>query len=465
MMKTHMNYRTGIIFIPTIIITLILAIGASSYFFIFREAKPPRTASQTEITEQQSISSVASIRDTENTETKEAEKEKKKPSPASTSKTSLNPPISKERPVAAPLKESDNHSSSPINFSPPPFLPVQRQSPEFPTQTELKLIPSCAGQQFVTTPVDTKRLTGISPLGNLAPPGHTLPTEHMFFHITAGNVTTETIPLNAPADIYLTLIAVGHGFTQDPVDYTLYFALCQDVIGYYNHVKELSPELEDLVSQSSCMFSGESKETRCNMQTLNRVANGTVMGRVGRLQGNFDFGLIDFRKPLNFANPSRYGKRSLYIQCALDYYSLPGKSALYALLERGDGKCGLTAQDVPGTLKGNWFYASARADMGGDWDKLLAFADDNRNPSTSVISIGGIISSAEKWEFTPESSGIKNHAFSDVSPDGQVYCYEATGKTGRIIVQLTSQTELKIEKQNQPCSGQRIFVDPTKYTR
>ncbi len=347
----------------------------------------------------------------------------------------------------------------------PPSVPASRATPEFPSAVELAQIPECAGQQFVTTPVDIKKLTSISPLGNLGPPAHTLPTEHMFFHLTPGGATTETIPLSAPADISLTLVGFSRGATQDPIDYTLYFALCKDVVGYYNHVKEVSPELENLIAQSACMFPGESKETRCNIQTLHPIKNGANLGRVGRLQGNFDFGLIDFRKPLVFANPNRYGQRSLYIHCALDYYSSANRNTLYGLLERTDGACGQTAQDVPGTLKGNWFYGSARADMGGDWDKHLAFVDDNKNPLVSVISIGGVFSNAEKWEFTPETSGTTNRAFADVTPDGQIYCYEGKGKSGRILTQLTSATELKIEKQAQACAADRAFTNPTTYTR
>lgn len=462
-----MNRQSGFAIPIAIIIISAFVVGAGSFLVIIKKMSAPET-SQSVSTDKDKKEMIDLTIPKETLENKDM----RSVLPAVQEKNST-PPLTKS-PAATPQK-IDEHTATNTSKTPetsfaqlissPPPMPAQRQSPEFPTPAELQLIPACAGQQFTTTPVDIRKLTSVFPLGNLAPPGHTIPTEHMFFHITPGNATTETIPLSVPADVYLTLIAIGHGFTQDPVDYTLYFTLCKNVIGYYNHVKELSPELEDLVSKSSCMFPDESKETRCNIQTLHKIANGVVVGKVGRLQGNFDFGLIDLRKPLTFANPNRYGKRSKYIQCALDYYDSVGKNALYSLIEREDGKCGSTAQDVIGTLKGNWFYGAARADMGGDWDKLLAFADDSRKPSISVVSIGGIFSSAEKWEFTPESYGTKNRAFSEVMPDGQIYCYEASGKSGRIIVQLTSQTELKIEKQNESCGDQRAFVNPTKYSR
>lgn len=461
-----MDHRSGFAIPVVIIAVLALAIGAGSFLVLRKEVPAPRTSQNINTdNEKTDITHVTSSkRASENEEGRAVPLAAQKNSEPPPGKSPPPAPPKIDEPKAASFRKT-SEMSPPESTGTPPSAPINRQSPEFPTQAELSQIPACDGEQFVTAPIDIKKIMGISPLGNLAPPGHTLPTEHMFFHITAGGTTTETVPLRSPADVYLTLISIGHGFTQDPADYTLYFALCKDVVGYYNHVKALSPELETLVSQSSCMFPGESKQTRCNIQTLHQVANGAEMGSVGRLQGNFDLGLIDFRKRLTFANPNRYGTRSLYIQCPLDYYNTEGKAALYNLLERNDGRCGRTGQDVPGTLKGNWFYGPARADMGGDWDKLLAFADDSKNPSLSVISIGGVIGPAEKWEFTAESSGTRNRAFGDVVPNGEMYCYESSGKSGRVIVQLASATELKIEKQNESCATSRVFVNPSTYKR
>ncbi len=340
-----------------------------------------------------------------------------------------------------------------------------RQTPELPSDSEKQQLLECSGKVFSVEPVDLEKVTEITPLGNLAPPGHTFPTEHTYLHITPGGTTTETIPLYAPADVQLLLISFSRGITQDPVDYTLYFALCKDTIGYYNHVKEISPELEKIVSENNCSFQGETKETRCNIQAFAPIKAGANIGRVGRLQGNFDFGLIDLRKPLKFANPDRYGTRSFYIHCAYDYYDSAKKEKFYSLLSRKDGSCGATAQDVPGTLKGNWFYGDARADMGTDWDKHLAFVQDNRDPVKSVISIGGVFTGAGKLEFAPQQSGLVNREFSQVTPGGNVYCYEGGQVSGSILVRLVSGTELKIEHQGGSCAGSYEFGNATTYSR
>ncbi len=384
----------------------------------------------------------------------------------------LKASISQEAAAGADPAEIQNLKDALERLNPAAIRPTAtgeqqtfRQNPEIPTQKEMAALPNCAGTRYAVSPIERLKIREISPLGNLGPPGHTFPTEHLFFHISSGGETTETIPLSSPADVYLTLIAFSHGATKDPVDYTLWFALCKDVIGYYNHVKELSPALEKIVSESACSFPNESKETRCNIQTLTPIASGVLMGRVGRLQGNFDFGTFDLSKTLAFANPSRYGTRSLHIQCALDYYGEPLKQQLFLLLGRSDKQCGITAQDVPGTLKGNWFFGASRADMSSDWDKHLGFLQDNADPGLSVISIGGTYASAGKWEFRPQSSGFANRSFEQVKPDGYTYCYEAENQTGRILVEMTTAAELKIERQEKSCSEGAAFANPTIYKR
>jgi hypothetical protein len=176
-------------------------------------------------------------------------------------------------------------------------------------------------------------------------------------------------------------------------------------------------------------------------------------------------GLIDLRKIHAFANPDRYGTRSLHIQCPLDYFDGNTASNLYALLSRSDKKCGVVMQDVPGTLKGNWFFENARADMGGDWNKYLAFADDSMTPDTAVISVGGTFTTSGKWEFSPQTSGYINRAFADVKPDGVTYCYESQKMPGRIVVRLESATKLNIEYQQEGCAQGVAFISPTTYKR
>ncbi|MBI4121636.1 MAG: hypothetical protein HY470_01615, partial [Candidatus Ryanbacteria bacterium] len=134
---------------------------------------------------------------------------------------------------------------------------------------------------------------------------------------------------------------------------------------------------------------------------------------------------------------------------------------------RNDAKqCGTTALDLPGTLQGNWFYGNARADMGDAWDKHLAFVYDNENPERAIVSVGGKFTSAGKWEFVPQSSGRTNRAFKDIVPASGLYCFEGKGP-GKILVELLTENELKIEHQSGACLnyGAESFTNPTTYKR
>ncbi len=370
--------------------------------------------------------------------------------------------------ASATTRGIEQNQEAENNIAEQPRQPLQqfRNSPEIPSEAERAALRECSGKQFTTLPVDLTNVYEIVPLGNLAPPGHTLPTEHTYMHFNAGGSSTELFTLYAPAEVYITSITRGTGFTQDPVDYTIYFALCKDVVGYYNHVKELSPQLAAIETSGNCRTNpGSTNYQYCENQ-LDRVAAGAEMGKVGRLQGNFDFGLIDLSKTNNFSNPSRYGLRSLHIQCPYDYYDTANREKFFALITRNDAKqCGEVMQDVTGTAQGNWFYGTSRADMGGDWGKYLSLVYDNKDPSLQVVSIGGIFTNAGTWKFTPTTSGVTNRNFAHVTSDDNIYCYEAADKQGKILIQLTSATELKIEKQIGSCSQSNAFQNSSSYSR
>jgi len=335
------------------------------------------------------------------------------------------------------------------------FLPI------FEEDYSLSL-PECNNQLFTVTPVDLNEVYEISPLGNLGPPAHTIPTEHMYFHISAGGSSTKKIPLRAPGDIFiLEVIDNSRG------DFSIRFALCDEVYGYYNHVKGLSSDLQSVLEAVECTVYTHSAGDSCSKSVFHRVDAGTVLGEVGDLQGNFDFGAFDFRTILDYANPSRYGEigqaRSLHIVCPIELYDDETKKILYDKVARSGGpKCGVVMQDLPGTLQGNWFQGDVKSYT--DWTLHLAFVHDNEEPSKSVISIGGYFTNAGKWEFEAESSGLVNREFGDVKSDGNIYCYDLS-QSGRLVVQLISDTELRIESQSRSCSSSISFDDPEIYAR
>lgn len=374
----------------------------------------------------------------------------------SAASTTTSPP-----PISSPFVSANPTETLVPRIQPDP----QRRDPELPTAAERASLPPCEDPLFGTSPVDLDRVTSITPIGTLAPPGHTFPTEHPFLHLWPGNSRDEILPLLAPGNLTVLLISSNRGITQDPADYTIWFAPCRDLVAYLNHVKDLSAELRALYDAGSCRFPGESKAGRCNVFAFHAVAGGTPIGGVGGQQGNFDFGAIDLRTRHTFANPSRYSTRSLHIQCAFDYYDEESRGRFYALLERpGADGCGTSAVDKPGTLQGNWFHSTTR-DSITEWTKHLSFAPHNVDATLLVVSVAGQAHEAGTLGFVPEAQGTTNRYFADVTPDGRPYCYQGTGMTGRFLLELTHTTGLRIEHRSGTCADAGGFGAPHAYFR
>ncbi|MBI4438494.1 hypothetical protein HY640_01015 [Candidatus Woesearchaeota archaeon] len=337
-----------------------------------------------------------------------------------------------------------------------------RSVSEFPSETERQQLPDCQNIRLAAFPVDMTKVYDISPLGAIGPPGHTFPTEHSFIHLHSTGTSTEKHDVYAPADAYITQVRKSTGDTQDPYDYTIYFAVCKEVTGYYNHIKEISAALEEAISSSECL--PNHGERTCAKNTFAKIEAGAAIGKAGGHQGNFDFGLIDFRTKNMFANQTRYGTRSLHIQCPYDYYEQDKKAKFLSYIERKDSKpCGEIMQDIPETLQGNWFHDNARADIGTDWPRHLAFLHDNEDPETLIVSIGGTISEPKKIVFEAEITGTTNREFSSITPSEKTYCYTDGKYTA--VVQLTKSTELKIEHSTGTCAATETLKSPTTYNR
>lgn len=105
----------------------------------------------------------------------------------------------------------------------------------------------------------------------------------------------------------------------------------------------------------------------------------------------------------------------------------------------------------------------------------MGLLHDYIDPNLAVISIGGVLTDHGNWNFEPESFGSINRDFSDITADGETYCFQgaATKQSsqaqiifpGRLLVSMTSDTEMMVERQDGDCAGNLAFVDPVIYKR
>ncbi|MDO8428224.1 MAG: hypothetical protein Q7S92_03355 [Candidatus Diapherotrites archaeon] len=361
---------------------------------------------------------------------------------------------------------------NPENFESPTNTSPTGQNERSQKETALlNQLPDCVGQKFTEPIVNLSNLMEIERLGAIGPPGHTTPTEHMYFHIFAGRTTTNTVPLLAPGEIYIYEISSGFDDLGQIQEYTIRFGVCKELLGYFNHVKGISDTIKNANETAPCRYSDQNLPN-CTKDLFYKANAREEIGRVGHMQGNFDFGVLDYATKNEFANPVRYGDdieglyrpRSFYAQCPLDYYENSVKTQLYSkVIGTGEPKCGQIMQDILGTLQGNWFNGADSFSY-NNWEKQLAFVNDNRDAAQNVISVGGTFKEASEWIFSPQNSGTINRKFSEVRADGQIYCYDQGG-TGKILVQMISDTELNIEYKTGSCTPAEAFQNPIKYNR
>lgn len=282
-------------------------------------------------------------------------------------------------------------------------------------------------------PLDLSTVYSISPLGKMAPPGHVLPTDHIYiafvdaFGGNQQNNDCSARQVRAAADgvVDFTLVTESGGDTKVDVQVNATFHY------YYDHVL-----LRPGVALGTRVHAGDTIATttgRCPSMDL----------------GVWDSGLT----PSNFVNPARYAGQTLHVLPPLKQFNEPLRSALYAKVLVFEGvpsdKDGRIDTGVAGRLAGDWFHSSiASADasqtMGpAGWPKSLSFSPDyfNQRP---LLSIGGTVAPAM---ITPLPPSVDPTTWS-VSSGRLAFAtaaYNGLYQPGWILAQLIAADRLRIE--------------------
>lgn len=332
-----------------------------------------------------------------------------------------------------------------------------------------KGLANCQGTAFLTVaPIDPADIGEIAPLGNMSPPYHTLPTDHLYLNTTPVSPGVATVAnVVAPGDLVIVEVTrqtrTGSG-SSNGVNYGMRFFPCADVVMYFAHLITLSPALTSQVGQfTQCeppFTSGGITSVECSKRVEISLVAGAPIGTAGGTAfPGIDYGGADRRTPeLAFINPARsYGSGQAFGQnhtiCPVDYF-VPGVAdALRPKFGRNGVQrtiapvCGAIMLDVPNTAQGRWYFNTSGQD-----DPHLALAHDNGDPRIGVISVGTSIPSLPTGakEFTPATSGRVNLDFPLVANDGSIYCYDTFSPNPppplrHVLIQVTSATQLRIE--------------------
>jgi len=283
---------------------------------------------------------------------------------------------------------------------------------------------SSATFAFRASPIVPSAIEFIAPLGNLNPPDHTLPTDHIYLYHR----------LNNPSSPPRTVVAPGDGTIQSIIshnsDVKLLIRGASTFTYYLDHVV-----VDASVRQGSAVTAG---------QTLG-VTSGGAFG--------IDLGLINDAMTVPFLAPSRYASESLHGDAPLKHFDEPLRTQLYALVRRSaDDRDGTFNYDVAGRLSGNWFAEGlppSESTLPSAWSRHLAFVYDNYEPASIRIASGGALGVVGAFGVPPGSISPR-----DVSPSSGKIAYrlfQAAGtstfgsQVGLLLVQMLAADRVQCE--------------------
>ncbi len=346
---------------------------------------------------------------------------------------------------------------------------------------------ACAGESgcedpvvFSVLPVDFGSVSFVTPIGNLGPPVHTLPTDHVGFYLTGTGIT-----LRSPSAMRIKRVGrtryLVSPFRQGESDYTVTGGLCQDQELTFGHIQTVVPAIEAAVGTSDCQTYSTANETveTCRNETDLPLDAGATIGTVGGPSaGAFDFGVHNPRDTNYYVNPGRYSQPLLTAICPYDPFVNSLKDLLYALI--GDGvrtasgespQCGSMSVDVAGTAAGAWVLQSDPVMQAGDETNFAVLAPHPLFPQTKqAFSLGPAAlfatSGAGIDTYPVQASGRVNRRFSDITADGLPYCYvyDASVATWSYFVQLTAGPVLTIEKVTHSAGATPCGADPSTWS-
>ena len=269
---------------------------------------------------------------------------------------------------------------------------------------------------FTQSPLGAADIGYITPLGNLNPPGHTMPTDHIYFYHP-----TPVVPVTAPAGG--TVFEARHG-----ADDALYVQAATGVMYYLAHLM-----------------------LDAGIQTGGTITAGQHLGMTSTLALALDLGVSNDAVTLFFVNPARYPTQTIHADSPLKYFQEPARTTLYGLVRRNSAdKDGRIDFDQAGRLVGNWFRDALPVNDSMNvvnGPQHLAFARDVWEPTQLRVAIGGSLSIAggfwleegalDPAEVTPSTGRVGYRLFNNAIRAG-------TGD-GTLIVQMVAPDRVQVE--------------------
>jgi hypothetical protein len=271
---------------------------------------------------------------------------------------------------------------------------------------------------FKICPVDTATIVEASPLGNLNPPGHTFPSDHIGFYLKG----SDPIPVSAMTEGIIQKIY--HNEWSD--DYRIEIKHTQSIMSYFDHISNLPPNINEGTA----------------------INTGDLMGYGRASVSAIDIGVINYNKINSFIIPERYHEFHLFCDDPYSYFP----DSIRQILEKknpriGEPKGGKVNYDIDGTLSGNWFLEGTPVTWEASsylyGENQIAFVYDMYNAATIRISCGGTLEGAP---FVLKVIGNRPHPASVTSSSGIIeYELDSPYLLVTMLVEMIDDRKIKVE--------------------
>lgn len=283
------------------------------------------------------------------------------------------------------------------------------------------------GGLFTSSPMKVGDLTQIVALGNMNPPGHVLPTDHMYFYYRTSLDDTVPRKVYAPAAGMVTEVHNGSG------DQRITVVVNSRMEYYLDHVQSLS-----------------------SIQIGTLVEAGQEIAKTGGAYG-IDLGVVDSETTAGFVNPKRYPCTTLHAISAWSVLIPSVQDELLPKTTRAGDPGGTFVYDKAGSVAGNWYAEGTpetdQANTLGNSGKHLAIVYDNFVPTVIRVSFGKDLNGPLTGAYGVQSGVV---APENISTDSGTVCYELRtynsithqsdpAQVGYLLMKLVSADKLSVE--------------------
>jgi len=309
----------------------------------------------------------------------------------------------------------------------------------------------CVAFPLTSPLVEPGKVLDWEPLGLVNGLSHTFPTDHQYVRVADPEVPGyQEQNVYAPADLILR--EVGESDRNGRTEYEANLLICDEVSMGIAHMQSFSEELLQLMGEPvecETYDRGGGPITKCYRRGELHVPAGTLLGTAGHSENPYlDVGALDERHENQAVSPREPHYARLHAVSALDLFAPEIRSQYAGVVGRyGERRTalpigGTIEVDVAGTAQGHW-YAPGVAST----DEFLHFAlvPDFIDPDgTGAASLGAsLVEGGGDIVFGYESSGLRNRRPSDITDDGQTYCFDNGNRA--LLVEMPSVTQLRAQ--------------------